>query len=146
MGALKFPCLTADYLLCGLNSPSSSSTLELRQGFCFQEFGLKIVPCISLHVSNIDYSDGKRKGKDVAGRNEHGVGRRKLSQVGRNVIAGVAKRVSVTFNSSSENHLILMPLCYLSKSSFSVGLPSSLEKTGSLQNGRSLLKPLYYWK
>lgn len=31
------------------------------------------------------------RGKDVAGRNERGVGRRKLSQVGRNVIAGVAK-------------------------------------------------------
>lgn len=84
--------------------------------------------CPALAFMLITLTSTMARGKDVAGRNEHGVARRKLSQVGRNVIAGVAKRVSVTSNSSCERHLIRTSLCYLSKSSCSAGLPSTLEK------------------
>lgn len=66
-----------DYFLCRVNSPSSSSMLELRQGLWFQEFGLKLCPALAFML--ITLTSVMARGKDVAGRNEHGVGRRKLT-------------------------------------------------------------------
>lgn len=59
-----------DYLLCGVNVPSSSlsSTLELRQGLCFT-----VCPALLLVTSVMG------GGKHVVGRNEPGMGRRKLT-------------------------------------------------------------------
>lgn len=68
------------------------------------------------------------RGKDMAGRHQPGVQRRKLSQVGRNVMAGVAKLVH--FNASSENHLTLTSVCCLSLSS-SLQVSLQLGKEGS---------------
>lgn len=120
-----------DYLLCRVNSPSSSSSssiLELKQGLCFQEFGLKMWPALAFML--IPLTSMMARGKDVAGRNEYGVGRRKLT--GRKECDCWGCQMSKCyFNSSSENHLILMSLCYLSKSGCSAGLPSTLEKTPS---------------
>jgi len=47
--------------------------------------------CPTLAFMLITLTSMMARGKDVAGRNEHGVGRRKLSQVGRNVVAGIAR-------------------------------------------------------
>lgn len=85
------------------------------------------------------------RGKDVAGRHQPGVQRRKLLQVGRNVMAGVAKLAH--FNASSENHLSLTSARCLSLSSCSAGFSSTgKRRVLSLQDGKSILKLLYYWK
>lgn len=102
--------------------------------------GLEMCPAFVL----ITLTSVMARGKDMAGRHQPGVQRRKLSQVGRNVMAGVAKLVH--FNSSSENHLTLtsaLPLIEQFSASFS---STGKRRVLSLQDGKSILKRLYYWK
>lgn len=78
-----------------------------KAGSMFSGVWASNVPCICLHA----LASMMARGRDMAGRNEHGVGRRKLTGMKECDCWG-CQMSKYYFNSSSEN-LILMAPCYL---------------------------------